>query len=94
MSKTITYKRLWKLLIDRNMTKGDLKTKTGISTASIAKLGKGENITTGVLIKICEGLNCELTDIMELENVEDKTSSGAMNLPLNKKQTDKATCNE
>ena len=55
------------------MTKGDLKAKTGISTASIAKLGKGENITTGVLIKICEELNCELTDIMELENVEDIT---------------------
>ena len=66
MAKTITYKKLWKLLIDRNMTKGDLKTKTGISTASIAKLGKGENITTGVLVKICEGLNCDLTDIMEL----------------------------
>lgn len=75
MAKTITYKKLWKLLIDRNMTKGDLKTKTGISTASIAKLGKGENITTGVLIKICEGLNCELTDIMELEEVKEKAAS-------------------
>lgn len=94
MSKTITYKRLWKLLIDKNMTKGDLKAKTGISTASIAKLGKGENITTGVLIKICEGLNCELTDIMELENVEDMTSSEVMNLSLNNKNTDEATCDE
>ena len=75
MAKTITYKKLWKLLIDRNMTKGDLKTKTGISTASIAKLGKGENITTGVLIKICEGLNCDLTDIMELEEVTEKATS-------------------
>ena len=75
MAKTITYKKLWKLLIDRNMNKGDLKTKTGISTASIAKLGKGENITTGVLIKICEGLNCELTDIMELEEVAEKATS-------------------
>lgn len=74
MAKTITYKKLWKLLIDRNMTKGDLKTKTGISTASIAKLGKGENITTGVLIKICEGLNCDLTDIMDLEEVTEKAT--------------------
>lgn len=74
MAKTITYKKLWKLLIDRNMTKGDLKTKTGISTASIAKLGKGENITTGVLIKICEGLNCELADIMELEEATEKST--------------------
>lgn len=75
MAKTITYKKLWKLLIDRNMTRGDLKIETGISTASIAKLGKGENITTGVLIKICEGLNCELTDIMELEEVAEKATS-------------------
>ncbi len=75
MAKTITYKKLWKLLIDRNMTRGDLKIETGISTASIAKLGKGENITTGVLIKICEGLNCELTDIMELEEVTEKATS-------------------
>ena len=74
MAKTITYKKLWKLLIDRNMNKGDLKTKTGISTASIAKLGKGENITTGVLIKICEGLNCDLTDIMDLEEVTEKAT--------------------
>lgn len=66
MAKTITYKKLWKLLIDRNMSKSDLKTASGISTASIAKLGKGENITTIVLIKICEGLHCDLTDIMEL----------------------------
>lgn len=66
MSKMISYKKLWKLLIDRNMSKSQLKTVAGVSTASIAKLGKGENITTGVLIKICEGLQCDLVDIMEL----------------------------
>lgn len=78
MAKTITYKKLWKLLIDRNMSRSQLKTVTGISTASIAKLGKGENITTGVLIKICEGLQCDLADIMELvdeEKEEDKLES-------------------
>ncbi len=78
MVKTITYKRLWKLLIDRDMTKQDLKKVTGISTASIAKLGKQENITTSVLIKICEGLNCDLVDIMELvdaDNTEGKEPS-------------------
>ena len=47
---------------------------TGVSTASIAKLGKGENITTGVLIKICEGLQCDLTDIMELVDDENAIS--------------------
>lgn len=61
----ISYNKLWKLLIDRNMKKSDLKAKAGISSASIAKLGKGENITTDVLIKICESMHCRLEDIME-----------------------------
>ena len=63
----ISYKKLWKLLIDRDMNKQDLKKLCGVSSASIAKLGKGENITTDVLVRICEGLNCQLDEIMELE---------------------------
>ena len=74
MAKTITYKKLWKLLIDRNMSRSQLKTVTGVSTASIAKLGKGENITTAGLIKICEGLQWDLTDIMELVDAENDIS--------------------
>ena len=62
----ISYKRLWKLLIDRNMNRQDLRDKTGISATSIAKLGKGANISTDILIRICEELHCDLTDIMEL----------------------------
>lgn len=50
----------------KNMSKSELKTVSGVSTASIAKLGKSENITTGVLVKICEGLQCDFADIMEL----------------------------
>lgn len=61
----ISYNKLWKLLIDKNMKKQDLQEAAGISAASIAKLGKGGNITTDVLIKICEALNCKLEDIME-----------------------------
>jgi DNA-binding Xre family transcriptional regulator len=61
----ISYKKLWKLLIDKNMTKMDLKYAAGISAASIAKLGKGGNITTDVLLKICNALDCKLEDIME-----------------------------
>ncbi|MCI5605818.1 MAG: helix-turn-helix transcriptional regulator [Clostridia bacterium] len=61
----ISYNRLWKLLIDRNMNKNDLIKVSGISTASIAKLGKGDNITTDVLLKICKSMNCSLEDIME-----------------------------
>ena len=63
----ISYNKLWKMLIDKKMTKGDLKEQAGISTASIAKLGKGSNITTDVLLKICKTLECDITDIMELE---------------------------
>lgn len=63
---SISYKRLWKLLIDRDMKKKDLIEASGISTASMAKLGRGDNITTGVLLKICKALDCELEDIMEI----------------------------
>ena len=61
----ISYNKLWKMLIDKNMKKSDLRDLAGISSASIAKLGKGDNITTDVLMKLCEALNCHLDDIME-----------------------------
>lgn len=61
----ISYNKLWKLLIDKNMTKMELKDAAGISAASIAKLGKGANITTDVLLKICSTLNCKIEDILE-----------------------------
>lgn len=64
--KTISYNKLWKLLIDKGMNRQDLRKKSKISTASIAKLGKGENITTAVLVKICTALDCGLDDIMEI----------------------------
>ncbi len=66
----ISYKKLWKLLIDKNMTKMDLKDAAGISAASIAKLGKGGNITTDVLLKICNALDCRLEDILETVKTE------------------------
>lgn len=61
----ISYNKLWKLLIDKGMNKHDLKVASGVSAASIAKLGKSDNITTDVLLKICEALNVHLEDIME-----------------------------
>lgn len=70
---TISYNKLWKMLIDKDMNKKDLKNKTGISSASIAKLGKSENITTDVLLKICNGLDCRLEDILETVIVETKS---------------------
>ena len=62
----VSHKGLWKLLIDKDMNKMDLKGKAGVSAASIAKLGKGENITTDVLLKICRALDCDISDIMEV----------------------------
>ncbi len=61
----ISYNKLWKMLIDKEMQKRDLQELAGISSASIAKLGKGENITTDILLKICKVLDCDLNDIME-----------------------------
>ncbi len=65
----ISYKKLWKLLIDKNLKKSDLQKSAGISASSIAKLGRNENVNTDILVKICVALNCQLSDIMELEAV-------------------------
>ena len=61
----MSYNKLWKLLIDKGMKKSDLRKNAGISSSSLAKLTKGENVTTEVLVKICNELNCDLADIME-----------------------------
>lgn len=62
----ISYKRLWKLLIDKEMMKKDLAEKAGVSNASIAKLGRNENMNTDILLKICVALKCEISDILEI----------------------------
>ncbi len=62
----ISYKKLWKLLIDKDMRKEDLRLKAGISTSTMAKLGKNENVNTDMLVKICSALNCDIADIMEI----------------------------
>lgn len=61
----ISYNKLWKMLIDKNMKKSDLKEKAGISSSSLAKLGKGDNITTDVLLRICDVMDCRIEDILE-----------------------------
>lgn len=60
------YNNLWKLLIDKNMNKKDLREQAKLSTGTIAKLAKGENVTTAVLLKICTALHCDISDIMEV----------------------------
>ena len=64
----MNYKRLWKLLIDKGMTKTQMRKAAGISSSSLAKLGKGENVTTEVLLRICKALDCDdLSQIVEIE---------------------------
>lgn len=62
----VSYKRLWKLLIDKDMKKKDLCAKAGISPASVTKMGKNGHVTTDILQRICITLDCQIGDIMEL----------------------------
>lgn len=61
----VSYKKLWKLLIDKDIKKKDLSAKAGISPATITKMGKGGHVTTEVLLKICNALNCGIDDVVE-----------------------------
>ncbi len=62
----ISYKKLWKLLIDRELKKKDLQKLSGVSAASITKLAKNENVNTEIIEKICIALHCDVSDIMEI----------------------------
>ena len=62
----ISYKKLWKLLIDKDMKKKDLQSSAGISWASVTKLSKGEAVSMDVLIKVCKAMNCDIGDVVEL----------------------------
>ena len=62
---TVSYKKLWKLLIDLDMKKKDLAKAANISNYTITKMSKGENVTVEILGKICTALNCNIDDIME-----------------------------
>jgi len=66
-----SYNRLWKLLIDKKMNKKQLQAAAGVSTTVIAKLSKGQSVTTDVLLKICAALDCDFADIMEVDRSEE-----------------------
>ena len=72
----ISYKKLWKLLIDRDMKKKDLMAISGVSQSSVTKMGKNENVNTEVLVRICLALNCDLGDIAEILLSESQKSQG------------------
>lgn len=67
----ISYKKLWKLLIDKDLKKKDLQMMSGISAASITKMGRNENVNTEIIEKICLALKCDVSDVMEItENID------------------------
>jgi len=66
----ISYNKLWKLLIDKNMTKTNLRIKSDISTSTLAKLSKNEQVSMDVLVKICKTLNCGIEEIVEIKKEE------------------------
>jgi len=68
--RRISYNPLWKKLVDHEWMKRDLQQKAGISTGTVAKLGRNENVTTAVLVKIAEALDCDLADITEIVSDE------------------------
>lgn len=64
---TISYNKLWKLLIDKNITKTQLRLATGMTSNALAKLGKDESVQLDILVKICKFLDCGLNDIVEIK---------------------------
>jgi DNA (cytosine-5)-methyltransferase 1 len=65
---SVSYNKLWHLLLDKNMTKTELRLLTGVSTNVIAKMGRNESISMGTLEKICIALHCDIADIVEMPN--------------------------
>lgn len=66
----VNYKPLWKMLIDKNKTKGDLRRETKIAASTFTKMANNENVSLDVLVRICIALNCGLDDIVEIENLK------------------------
>ncbi|MDH8678657.1 helix-turn-helix transcriptional regulator [Fusibacter bizertensis] len=67
----VNYKRLWKLLIDKELKKTQLKDIAGVSSSTLAKLNKNEYVSLEVLVRLCKTLECELEDIVEIVHAED-----------------------
>ncbi len=80
----VSYNKLWKMMIDRKLMKKDLTAMAGISTNAMAKMGKEENVSTEVLGKICNALNCRIEDIVEF--LPDVDQNGVQNGVTNGKE--------
>lgn len=68
----LSYNKLWKLLIDKGMTKTEMRLKADISTTTLAKMGKNETVSMEVLLRICKVLKCDISDIIEITNEENE----------------------
>lgn len=68
----LSYNKLWKLLIDKGMTKTEMRLKADISTTTLAKMGKNETVSMEVLLRICKVLKCDISDIMKITNEENE----------------------
>ena len=73
----VSYNKLWKMLIDKGMSRTQMRLTAGISTKALAKLGKNESVNIDILIKICSALECDITDIMEIVNIKSTSSESA-----------------
>ncbi|MGC5423404.1 hypothetical protein IGI73_003261 [Enterococcus sp. DIV0755f] len=67
---SFSYKKLWRLIIEHDMNKTQLREQVGISSATLAKLGKNEKVSLDALEKICKSLNCDISDIIEYVSEE------------------------
>lgn len=67
----VSYNKLWKLLIDKGMTKTELRLATDMSTTTLARLGKNENVSMDVMLRICKVLDCKFDDIVDLTSDSD-----------------------
>ena len=70
---TVNYNKLWKKLIDLEMSRTQMRLKAGLSTRQLAKLGKNENVNTEILVKICEALGCNIDEIMDVVKQKEDT---------------------
>ena len=75
MAKQITYNKLWKILVDKKLSKADLRKAIGAAPNTLTKLRRDEEVSMSILIRICEYLNCDIGDIVALEDVSDAPTS-------------------
>lgn len=91
----VSYKKLWKLLIDKDMMKKDLQAKAKISWASVTKMSKNENVSMDILLKVCEALNCGIEDVVEFVPDDATEEYGVWwYIPLKRKYRKSGTADE